>query len=106
MDAKSRTGECFRQEVCVLLLRLYGDHIKLHPEYKLPQKMISNIDVFRARRAHTLDFMAGSCPLGILENRDTTRTNIMQELCLLYGVCQCYALSLVGRKRLGDLVTV
>ena len=29
------TGECLRQEVCMFLLRLYGDHVTLSPEYKL-----------------------------------------------------------------------
>ena len=41
VKTKNRTGECLRQEVCVLPLRLSGDNSKLPLEYKLPQKMVS-----------------------------------------------------------------
>ena len=35
LKMKNWTGECLRQEVCVLLLRLYGDNVKFSPEYEL-----------------------------------------------------------------------
>ena len=106
VKTKNWTGKCLRQEVCVLLLRLYGDNVKLSPEYKLSEEVVPNVDVFRIRRAHRVMSQV-PCPLGVLKNSDACRTkarqnktpHVPQENRFLDGVCQCHVLGFCGRKR-------
>ena len=106
VKTKNWTGKCPRQEVCVLLLRLYGDNVKLFPEYELSEEVVPNVDVCRIRRAHRVISQV-PCPLVVLKNSDACITKARQnkplhapqENHLFDVVCQCYVLGFCGRKR-------
>ena len=79
VTAKIRITESLRKNVCVMLLRFYTytSNDKLPPENKLPQKMVSHVDMFRVRRTDWV-LCRVPCPLVILKKRYARRTGIRE----------------------------